>query len=118
MNDHLSETELLKLASAGDRHAFSALYIKYIHQLNRYVFSISACKESAEEIIQDIFLRLWENRESLIYVTSFKSYIYRASKNMLLNHLKKKKAENLYITKEICKLHLGAVVLPWGYLSL
>jgi len=98
MNEQLTEFELLKLASAGDRRAFSALYTQYIHQLYQYVFSICNCKESSEEIVQDLFLKLWENKESLIYVTSFKSYLYRASKNLLLNQLKRKKAESQYIT--------------------
>ena len=87
------DKELLELASAGDREAFSRLYQRYINNIYRFINSLCYSKEISEEITQELFVKLWENREHLKYVTSIKSYLYRSAKNLLLNHLQKKQAE-------------------------
>ena len=45
--------------------------------------------EQAEEIVQDVFLKIWINRESLSHIQSFKAYLFVMSKNQALNCLKK-----------------------------
>jgi RNA polymerase sigma-70 factor (family 1) len=93
MRPQITETDLISLVSIGDREAFSALYSKYLNNIYRYIFSITYNKEVSEEIVQDLFLKVWENRNKLKEVDAIKPYLYRSAKNLLINHIKKSQAE-------------------------
>jgi RNA polymerase sigma-70 factor, ECF subfamily len=67
---------------------FDWLYKKYYIPLCTYAFRITKSKDIAEEIVQDTFLKIWENKEFLGSVNSLPAYLYRAVRNNCLNHLK------------------------------
>ncbi|SEO06605.1 RNA polymerase sigma-70 factor, ECF subfamily [Mucilaginibacter gossypiicola] len=90
---HLDESELLKRLSEGDRRAFTTLYNRNINNLYRYIYLISKSAELTEEIVQCVFIKIWERRQSMEHIHSFQSYVYRSAKNLLLDHIKKTKAE-------------------------
>jgi len=94
MKPQLSEAQLLTLISDGDQEAFAVIYTKYLNNIYRYIFSICYTKEMSEEIVQDLFVKVWENRAQLIHVTSFKAYLYRSAKNLLLNHVQRSKIQS------------------------
>lgn len=93
MQSQLNETELIHLTSNGDRKAFSLLYSTYLNNIYRYVFSICYDKVTSEEIVQELFLKLWEGRQDLTKVVSIKPYLYKSAKNLLLNYIKKGEVE-------------------------
>jgi RNA polymerase sigma-70 factor (family 1) len=93
MNKCDNESELIRLVADGDREAFAQLYTQHIHNLYRYIYAICRSKEISEEIVQDIFVKLWTNRKNLNSINSFKAYLYRSAKNMLLNQIKKNKVK-------------------------
>lgn len=82
------EKTLLMLVAAGDRKAFTELYSLYIDNVYRYIFLFTRSKEEAEEIIQDVFVKIWEKREKLVEVESFKSYLFKAAKNKLISEVR------------------------------
>jgi RNA polymerase sigma-70 factor (ECF subfamily) len=82
------EQALLHRLTAGDHHAFTQLYSKYLGNLYRYVSLFFSDKAAAEEIVQDIFIKIWEKRENLAGVKSFKQYLFKAAKNHLLNTIR------------------------------
>jgi RNA polymerase sigma-70 factor (family 1) len=79
--------------SGGDRHAFTLLYSHYYKPLYRHIFLFTRNKETTEEIIQNVFVKLWENRATLAAIRDLKPYLYRTARNMLLNHLRKMNTE-------------------------
>jgi RNA polymerase sigma-70 factor (family 1) len=79
------EKALLTRVASGDRQAFSQLYSSHISSLYNYIFLFTKSKEETEEILQDIFIRIWEHREKLVAVESFKNYVFRFAKNKLLD---------------------------------
>jgi RNA polymerase sigma-70 factor (family 1) len=83
------EPTLLKQIAEGDRKAFSTLYEQYLGELYRYVYLFTKSKEQSEEIVQDVFLKIWEKRESLAHINSFKAYLYRSAKNLVLDGVRK-----------------------------
>lgn len=83
------ESNLLEKIAGGDRQAFSSLYQQYLGELYRYIFLFTRSKERSEEIVQDVFVKIWEKRAQLGHITSFKSYLYRAAKNLLLDEIRK-----------------------------
>jgi RNA polymerase sigma-70 factor (ECF subfamily) len=89
----LDEGELIRRLSLGDRKAFTVLYNRNINNLYRYIYLISKSTELTEEIVQCVFIKIWERRETLENITSFRSYVYRSAKNLLLDHLKRNKTE-------------------------
>ena len=73
--------------TAGEA-AFEALYKMYFVRLFRFCFSIIHQKESAEEIVNDVFLKLWENRARGPAIDNPRLYLYVSVKNRSLNYLR------------------------------
>jgi RNA polymerase sigma-70 factor (family 1) len=94
MKPLLNESDLIQLISKGDQEAFSLFYKTYLNNLSGYVFTICNDKETSEEIVQDLFLKIWENRSQLPYITAVKSYLYRSAKNLLLDRIRRSRAES------------------------
>ena len=86
-----SDNKLWKLFKGGDKRAFKEIYYRHYMSLYRHGLKISADEALAEDSIQDLFLKLWRNREQLGDVLSISSYLYRAYTNTLYDALKKSK---------------------------
>ncbi|TWR26854.1 sigma-70 family RNA polymerase sigma factor [Mucilaginibacter achroorhodeus] len=91
----LNEKELLLEVARGSEHAFSTLFTAYSGRLGNHIYRITESIELAEEVVQDVFLKIWLNREALIGIDSFKSYLYVLSKNHALNCLRKVAKERI-----------------------
>lgn len=91
------EQYIKERCSRGDREAFTLLYSWYYKPLHRHIFLFLRSKEATEEILQNLFVKVWENRESLTAVQDLKPYLYRMAKNMLLNHLRKINTERIIL---------------------
>ena len=65
----------------------------YHNQLASYVLLLTESRELSEEIIQDVFLKIWNGREKLHEIESFTSYLFILTRNYTLNALRKKVAE-------------------------
>lgn len=73
----------------GDIHAFEILFRKYYETLCQWAHRYLHDKDSAEEVVQDLFYHIWLDRASLNIRESVKSYLYRAVSNNCLMILKK-----------------------------
>lgn len=93
MRNDQQEKVLLERCSKGDREAFSFLYIEYLQPLYRHTYLFLKCRESSEEIVQDVFIKLWEKRADLIKIKSFRSYVYHMTKNMVMDHIRRSHME-------------------------
>lgn len=75
---------------AGDESCFDSLFIRYsgaIYNVGRlYRFN----QHDAEEIVQDVFAKVWENRTQLKSELSFKAYLYAIAKNMILKTIRRR----------------------------
>ncbi|MFB9843922.1 RNA polymerase sigma factor [Mucilaginibacter ginsenosidivorans] len=81
-----AEPQLLLQAAQGGREAYAVLYQYYLPRLYKYLYGIIRSKEETEEILQDIFLKLWEKKEDLSTVKTLNSYLFRIARNKLMNH--------------------------------
>ncbi|MGV8878671.1 MAG: RNA polymerase sigma factor [Sphingobacteriaceae bacterium] len=93
MNQDVEETELVIRTANGDRKAFTVLYSRHLHQLYRYIYLFTKSKDKTEEIIQSVFVKIWERRENLEHITFFKAYLYRSAKNLLLDEIRRNQLE-------------------------
>lgn len=90
MNDNpTNEVSLIKRICASDEKAFLEIFNLYFkgvrHFVERYVHS----RELAEDLAQEVFIKIWENRSRFSEVQSFKSFLYTCAKNHTLDSLKK-----------------------------
>ncbi|MBX6333509.1 MAG: RNA polymerase sigma-70 factor [Gemmatimonadaceae bacterium] len=77
----------------GDVEAFESLY-RYLHGgLRRFAETYVRSPQVAEEIVQDMFLALWQTRASLRLTRSVKGYFYIGVRNRAINYVKRREAE-------------------------
>ncbi|GAB2764136.1 RNA polymerase sigma-70 factor [Rhabdobacter roseus] len=77
-----------KVIQEGDYLAFRELFTRHYRPLCTYAMRVVAIREIAEEVVADVFVKLWKNREQIEVHTSFKAYMYRAVRNQALDYLK------------------------------
>ncbi|SFT07995.1 RNA polymerase sigma-70 factor, ECF subfamily [Zhouia amylolytica] len=82
-------TCLTKQLKKGDKVAYKKLFDHFVTDIYNFAYSIIKQKEYAEEITQDVFLKLWLNRASLDHEKSIKSYLFTITRNQTLNLLQK-----------------------------
>jgi len=82
------EKALLTKAATGDRKSFAELYSGYLNNVYQFIFPFTKSREETEEIIQDVFVKIWERKEKLAEVDSFKSYLFKAAKNKLISEVR------------------------------
>ena len=85
------EAALIQRAAEGDQQAYGRLYSYYYPRLYTSLAFISQSHEDAEEVIHEVFLKIWKSKEGLILVRSFEDYAYILAKNLLFNQLKRRK---------------------------
>ena len=94
------ESTLVARLKEGDVDSFDALFLHYSNKLFWFVYGYLKSKEEAEETIQDIFLKIWEQRSDLDENKSFNSYLFTIAKNQVFNILRKKVSERKYISSQ------------------
>jgi RNA polymerase sigma-70 factor (ECF subfamily) len=88
-----NKNTLLAKVAGGDRDAFTQLYTDHLNNLFRYIFLITRSKEETEEILQEVFIRIWENRSKLVAIDSFENYVFRCAKNKLLDNIRRQQVK-------------------------
>ena len=96
----------LKIAENDDGHAFGQLYMSFVHNLQKFACSIIKSRELSEEIVSDVFLKLWQTRSNLAKIENFKLYLYVSTKNTSLNYLSR------HFRKEIISLDEMSLNIP------
>ncbi|AEW02176.1 RNA polymerase, sigma-24 subunit, ECF subfamily [Niastella koreensis GR20-10] len=85
----LKDTGILAAIAQHDERAFNSLFVEYHQQMGHFVFSVTRSKELTEEIIQDVFVKLWENRLQLPSIKNFPAYLFIITRNHTLNAIRK-----------------------------
>jgi RNA polymerase sigma-70 factor, ECF subfamily len=108
-NDHILEADLIVSLREGDMKAFSELFDRYAKRLYHFAIGYLKSVEESEEIVQEVFLKIWNNREELSLLKSFEAYLFTIAKNGILNTIRKSKSEQAYLN--YAKLHPGKNIL-------
>jgi RNA polymerase sigma-70 factor, ECF subfamily len=96
----LSDAELARRMRLGDERALEEIFRTYYPGLVGFVRRYVKTTEIAEELVQDLFLKIWSRRGSLGAIDSVKTYLFRAARNTALNHLRRRKLEHEWVEKE------------------
>jgi RNA polymerase sigma-70 factor (ECF subfamily) len=92
-----NDEELMMEIKADNMFAFDVLYRKYSKRLNKFGYSILKSREEAENLIQDVYLNLWENRSKVEKASSVKSYLFTIAYNSAITLIRKKARESQFI---------------------
>ena len=92
-----SNTELLKLLKIGNMSAFDIIYKKYSRRLYGFVYRYLKQETDTEEIVQEVFIKIWKSRDKIDVYSSFESFLFTIAHNATINLLKKKATGQKYI---------------------
>jgi len=92
----LSDKELIRRCLEGEKEAFQPLVLRYQDQVARTVISMLGPGQEAEDLGQEVFIRLFRSLEAFEGKSSLGTYITRIAINLSLNELKRKKRRNLF----------------------
>jgi len=95
--DRYSDNNLVALLQKGDEHAFKLLFKKYGVRLYQFSLKYLKDKGDAEDLLNDVFLNIWKNRQSLKTNSSFQSYLFTIAYNNIRKRFIKKSREEKYI---------------------
>jgi RNA polymerase sigma-70 factor (ECF subfamily) len=86
-----SETHamLVKQLKKGSKEAFTRLYLLYSGQIYGFALRLTKSTADAEDILQETFMRLWDNRSNLSPEISFKSYLFKITYHLVIDHFRK-----------------------------
>lgn len=93
------EKELFEKVKNDDVKAFEALFHHYYGFLCAYAFKYTNNHHAAEEIVQDLFVEIWEKRAQLTIRTSLKSYLFQSVRNRCLNLFQHQKTRTTFAEK-------------------
>ncbi len=92
----MEQEKFIKRLKTGEEHAYEVLFKSYYTELvmhaNRYLYDF----ESSREIVQDLFVHIYEKRHKLDINSSIKSYLFRSIQNRCINFINAQKTRNKY----------------------
>jgi RNA polymerase sigma-70 factor (family 1) len=93
LNKNISDDELVEKLRKGDIEAFDAVFEKYSNRLFGFALKYLKSKEETEGLVQDVFLKIWENRKNLKEDSSLKSYLFTISYHNICKFFRKKQLQ-------------------------
>ncbi|NOY96551.1 MAG: RNA polymerase sigma-70 factor [Chlorobi bacterium] len=89
-----NDNKLLKKFKKGDHESFEKIFNLYSKSMFRFSLRYLGSKEAAEDVVQEVFLKIWNNRKEIKLGTSFKSYLFTITLNSIRKHFNKLSRSN------------------------
>lgn len=102
--------ELLLLLQKGDESAFNEIYKAYSKPLYLRILRLVKNQDTADELLQEVFIRLWDSRSKIDPGKSFRAYLYTIAQNLVYNYFRK-------LANEQSALHTLMLQHPQHYLN-
>lgn len=77
----------MRIALSEDMQAYKELYLLMYPNLHKFCYSFTKSNEVAEEVVSDVFIKLWQIRSQLSSINNLGVYLYRIARNLSLNYL-------------------------------
>ena len=88
-NPQYSDKELLRRIALGDEQAFTSLFWRYKDRIYSTGLRLTGSTTEAEEIVQDVFVKLWTKRQDLTDISNLEGYVYMMARNYTFNSLQR-----------------------------
>ncbi len=99
-----NDSNIVRRIRQGNKEVFRYLFEIYYRRLLLYAKSYVGDPDTAKDIVQDLFINLWEKRKNLVITSSLSSYFFRAIHNRCIHFLRHKKVVAKYKEKHLLKL--------------
>ena len=100
----IEEQLLLRQLREGDMASYEILFHRYYPTFFAFAKGMLKDEGAAEDIIQNVFMKIWIHREALVETMSIKNYIYVLSKREVFNHLRAKYNTHVVLTEDMMTL--------------
>ena len=87
--DSATEKGYIEAVSKGDEQAFESLFLHYFPRIKGFISGILQNEEEAEDISQDIFVSMWQNKDRLTCIENLNAYLFRIAKNTVFRHIER-----------------------------
>ena len=98
MDEMQSDEELMLSYAAGDIDAFAVLYEKHKGPVFRYMLNLCQHEAIAEELFQEVWIKLINARENYVVSAKFTTYLYRLAHNQFIDHYRK---QNVRVVEDL-----------------
>lgn len=98
MSTH-TEKDLQQRSMSGDQAAFAEIFQLYKFKLYGFTLRLTGSPETAEDVVQNVFLKLWQDRHLLGEIDNLGGYIYRMAQNQVINGWKRMAKETILIRR-------------------
>ena len=98
LNQHISDIKLIEKVRKGDVEAFDHIFNKYGDRLFGFALSYLKSREETEELVQNVFLKIWENKSNLKKESSLKSYLFTIAYHEMCQIFRKKQIHEKFLT--------------------
>lgn len=96
-SESYTDLQLLTSLQVGDQAAFKAIFNRYKAVLYNFAYYKIKDKEQARDLIQSVFMQLWEYHDTIIVKGSFESYIFTLVRNKIIDHFRSVQVSQRYI---------------------
>ena len=93
----LTDLELVALLNKGDQLAYTEIFERYKILLYRHAFRILNDHEAVNDMLQELFLDIWQKHGSLVISSSLTAYLFQAVRNRIFDLIAHKEVENKYL---------------------
>jgi len=100
-----------RIGQQDDQQAYGQLYIACMPYLLKFANSIIKNHQLAEEIVSDVFIKVWQNRQAISKVENLKLYLYVSTKNTALNYLSRHFRKEIISLEEIS---MNTIISPYN----
>jgi RNA polymerase sigma-70 factor (ECF subfamily) len=100
MDTHIT-SEILKALKKGEHKAFDTVFIACFEKVKRFIAGLVRSQEDAEDLAQNVFIKLWTERQTLDTKHSFHSFLYTMARNAAYNHIKHQIVHTNYVNEYI-----------------
>ena len=97
--DKTQELKLLEQLGKGSHLAFNALFLQYYPQVKKFLLGFLKSESDANDLSQEIFVKIWVQREKISQVNFFKTYLYSMARNALFNYFEHELIKQNYASK-------------------
>jgi RNA polymerase sigma-70 factor (ECF subfamily) len=95
-----NEQKIIRKAAAGDRSAFRELVLEHSHAMFRLAWRLCSDEHTAEDIVQEAFIKAWRKLGDFRMDSSFKSWLHRITVNTAMDYLRKKSRRSQFETEQ------------------
>ena len=102
-SNRYNDKALMLKVSQGDEQAFRLLFDQYRNKIFSIAWKITGIETSAEDVVQEVFIKIWVNKEKLIEVENLAAYINTITRNYIFNALRRIAYEQSFIEELLLK---------------